>query len=51
VVKINFSGGKNQFFLSDTRKFPCGLRVQGNALIWLVGIRSKACLSGKLCAS
>jgi len=63
VVKINIHSSKNQIprwqksisavvkinFSSVTRaNFRAGYACTSNALIWLVGIRGKACFSGKL---
>ena len=47
MVKINFHGGKNQFFSRWTRvNFRAGYASIGNTHIWLVGIRGKTCLVG-----
>jgi len=47
AVKINFHGGKNQFFSPVTRvNFHAGYTCTGNTLIWLAGIPGKTCLVG-----
>ena len=47
VVKINFYGGKNQFFSPVSgANFRAGYACTGNAHIWLVGIRGILVLAG-----
>ena len=47
MVKINFHGGKNQFSSPVTpENFRARYAWTGNTLIWLAGIRGKACLAG-----
>ena len=44
VLKMNFQGGKNQFFPLVTRANFCArYACTGNTLIWLAGIRGKTC--------